>query len=738
MDKNLIAYAYLAQTKRDDGDLVSGLMPIFKPIAKELAGKTFDPHQFADLARKHFGLKVNPLVAQDLKPRLERAGIIEKKFLTKTEFEHIYSCIDEEFNDIKEEHIKVLLDGFCDYIEKHSSLLEEVGEDYVKNFFIEYITDLDFAKKFLHSGKRLKRNQSEGKFGKILKLKKQDDEELEEEIEPEGNFYINAKIAKLSSSYIYETKENNSEIFELIIKLCAGSLVSEAVLNFQNPQTNVSLKGVYCILDTPFLMSALDLSEKDKTESARLILETLKANGARVAVYKHTLEELSINLEGVRQHFENGQGYRATARRMHQPEFKDWFDEVRARPENVLKHSGIEVLRDTQKNIGASSYSFFSEEQESVLYGKLTHVENPAARDKDAKSIAETIRRRGGITAGSNDITKAKIAFITGNSLLAQKSKEFCIREGIYDSRDFPPAVTDKYLAGLLWVIFGGAAEDLPKLSLLANCASTLEPNNETAIKMLDLLGGLDEGKANYFKALMTSDRACHYLAVVSLDGPESIDKDNIGEILENMEAEFSSKHKKEADELAQRHKEEKDKLEQQARENIKEVEKKSEDRINELKARHSELETSTTVQNKEITALSDQLEKLKEEIGEEKTKLREKEINKAQKCLEDASSSYIKSKRNIHITVGAILLFAGPASATLATSNLMIQVAAALPGAVISAFSFWEAPSRIFDRKLRNKRRKMFENLMVERHVDIELTQLKVDWESNEVRYAE
>jgi len=78
MDRALVAFAFLAQASRTEGDLLSGLAPLFRPLAKALAGQRFEGSEFTAEVAKRYGIKVNSWAVEDFAPRLEAAGVLQK------------------------------------------------------------------------------------------------------------------------------------------------------------------------------------------------------------------------------------------------------------------------------------------------------------------------------------------------------------------------------------------------------------------------------------------------------------------------------------------------------------------------------------------------------------------------------------------------------------------------------------------------------------------------------------
>ena len=107
--------------------------------------------------------------------------------------------------------------------------------------------------------------------------------------------------------------------------------------------------------------------------------------------------------------------------------------------------------------------------------------------------------------------------FITENTSVVKRAIKFLRERGLFFDGEVPPAITDRYLAGLLWVMYGGKAEDLTPKLLLANCAAALEPKNHLVAKMHRFLDEVSPAQAEYFTALMTKERAGQHLMELTL-----------------------------------------------------------------------------------------------------------------------------------------------------------------------------------------------------------------------------
>lgn len=289
--RSVIAYSFLAQTTRGDGDLLQGLTPIFKPIAKSHANEKFDPEGFSKLLNDLYGIKVHNWAIEDLLPRLEAAGIVYKAKISDDLEQYFYSEIEAEFNDVNEKDISLITQSFVKFatpiLESHNL---PVDAEMLEDAFLTQLVDMDFISILLKPD----RSKDDSKSPNTISLKKSQDQVTWEEA-----VSAKSKVDVLSASFILEIYKTNTELYDLVMRVATGALLSEVILNIQDPEVNISLAGLSVILDTPFLMSLLDLSSKESHGFAKEICQQLRDKGAKIATFEHSVQELQNNLKAV-------------------------------------------------------------------------------------------------------------------------------------------------------------------------------------------------------------------------------------------------------------------------------------------------------------------------------------------------------------------------------------------------------------------------------------------------------
>lgn len=706
LDRSLIAYAYLAQATRSDGDLLGGLAPIFKPIAKIYAGKRFSPTDFAKVVGEMYGLKINTWAVEDLAPRLEQAGLLAKVPLAEGAHDYIYAQIAEDFDDVTEKDIASVLDRFIHFA---TPILKQYGQVVepatLGQSLLRQLVNMEFVGILL----KPERANSHEPRSDTLTLKKPTEQSLWE-----NKNAAQSRIDVLCASFILDAYHKDAKLYSLIVRLATGALVSEVVLNFQDPGKTISLDGLTIILDTPFLMSALNVSEEASHAVASSICEQLREKGAKLAVFEHSVDELKGNLRGVIGETDAGRGFGPTARRLFNPTFRAYASALMQSPEARLKQEKITVIRAPK---GTTAFKCFTADDQDKLALSIGHYLNALSRERDAESIAAVVRLRMNIRAKMSVLPAALYLFLTSNPRLADRSCDFLVERNVYSAGEVPPAISDRDLAGLLWVLYGGKAKELPPHVLLANCAKAVEPRSDVIRQMHRFLAELDGKQAEYFRALMTEERAGQYLMQLTVGESAFITNENAPVILEQMKAALIEKHEAERQkEIEAINKEHDAKLEVAfvARQ-------KMQRQLHEADTKTHQISEQLVDTTRRMDALAGTIDRQKELMLEEQRRL-------AEMCVRQA----IQRTNIVHI---AIALSVGIISSLItwygiqeASSPVARAIGITLAGVVVF-LCFWKIPEFLFSAWMDHFRMRVYRRKLSEFGLDTDEALFEIDW---------
>jgi len=540
--RTLTAYAFLAQATRGETDLLRGLAPLFRPIAKANAGKHFDPRFFASAVADLYGFRIHPWALEDFAPRLAEAGILNSVATSPFTHDYIYASIAEDFVQLSENDVASVIDRFIGYARP---LLEaravEATDAELEGALLTALTNLEFI------GVLLRPEKHEGPTGRrVLTMSREPEAAGRETVDDER-----ARLDVLCAGFILHVYRTDRGTYDLLTLIVSGALITEVVLEFQAPSVPCTLEHMTVVLDAPFQMSLLNLVTEEAHDFAADVVAELTRHGAKVATFRHCVDEIRDNLRAVISATRDGIGHGPTARRLHKTSFAAYAGAIQHDPETRLSTEGIEIveLLATER-----WYQNFTHQDEEVLANAIGHYENPVARDRDAASIAAILRFRKGERVRMARFHTTRIVFVTENPRLVRATRRLLAENQLHREGEVPPAITDKYLAGLLWALFGGKAKELAPKLLLANCAAALEPRSDLLAKMHRFIAELSPEQIEYFTALMTTERAAQHLMELTLGDSEFLTRENAIGVLERLTATLIEKQKAEAnDELRAR-----------------------------------------------------------------------------------------------------------------------------------------------------------------------------------------
>lgn len=511
-DRPLIAYAYLAQSGSQN-DILSGLVPLLTPIAKAKAGKNFDRDFLSRELSRLYGVEVHPWALDELVPRMEKSGLLIKKSMSRVGAIYSYAeDFGEEHAKTTEEDIQETLEDFIAFakVVMHEANIE-ISEELLRKHFFNQIVTSDFQVRLVRPG-----TLSGGR--KILTLKEsnelsEDEMSMGDELlvgEPSLQKQLD-QMKIISASYILHASVNNKKAYAQLLNIANGAILAEYVLNLREPNSPFSLSSLRIYLDGPLAMSYLDLNEETASSHTLMLIDSLREKGASLFIFQGHIDEIRDNLRSAMN--TDGTGIRrATHRRMRTASFKSYVQSILADLEGTFRRKQITIVSPPK------SQSYFTDEAMESLTRALGEYAYHA-RERDAQAVGGVIRLRAGKITSRSFFHECQHIFLTENKRVASSSINFAIANVGYKENYIPPVVTDRYLAGLMFVLYGGkVASELSHQKLLANCASALEPNHALLTKVTAFLSDVTESRAGDFVEMMTSSRSSQHRAIYLLD----------------------------------------------------------------------------------------------------------------------------------------------------------------------------------------------------------------------------
>jgi hypothetical protein len=728
IDRPLLAYAFLAQATPKPGDLLSGLVPIFIPIAKRNTGKRFDAKEFSTQVGELYGIGISPWAVDDLSPRLEKAGLLYKQPITGSSYEYYYAEVQGEFTEVSEHDIKDVVGRFIEFA---TPILQgnglNVEHHALERAFFDELTQIDF-----HT--IVSKPDKPEHSARTLGLPRTADQ-----VAADAAASNQARLDVLCAAFVIAMKQKDRRVFDLIVKIAAGALVVQVVLNMQDPGPTVSLAGLRVLLDAPILMSMLDLGDEKQHEYALQLKVQLTEHGAHLEVFQHSVDEIRDNLRASVSASESGTGYGATVRRLRGGMYRAYVASVRADLEGTIARAGVRIVDPVART---SAFQHFTQQDEDGVYGMLGHFINPLAQQRDAASIAAIMRMRQGKHARMGQFHLAHSLFVTENPHVAERGMKYALMRKLIRPNEVPPAVTDRFLAGMLWVIFGGKADELTEYRLLASCSAALEARNDVSQKVHQFLNQIDARKAEHFRALMTTERSAQYLMELTLGDSALIHStDDADRLLLRLDEEYRRQYKEESATLVAR-------VRSQAEEEVQRARDLATSHADQARAAEADAmlareaaETARQAARERVEAIE---ERARAEVAEQSRQLRdvaakleEEHVRRLREKLPLIVTCMVKARtrfRMVKLQNAALLFVCITAAGLIGTSAFtdwkpwLGIVSAILVGLVTTAFSSFVLEPTFGKRALR-ARDVSFARSAIEFGFAADLDQYVIDW---------
>jgi hypothetical protein len=536
----VIAFALLRQSSEAlKTDLLSGLSILVRPLVADLAGQMYDASLLAQRMADSYGISLPSSALEGFMPRLIAAGVLQK-VQTPTGIPHVVYSEQEAVPVVNPEEEREFQEIIDDFLQHARGLLakskRDVSQDVLVAGFLKHLSTFDF------SAVRARPTVPESPSGGTI-----EGPAARENRALSATLADDAAIDVLVASYISKLNVENPTRLALVMRVADGALGAELVLDLQAPTSVPRLSNTTVVVDTPILLSYLDLSSKQECEAARELVAQITAAGAKVAAFRHSIEEAEGVLTAVQSARTTGEAYGRLVARLANSHYRAFFESMIGRVGRIWQDK-FEIIQEAATHF----YKNFSADEEEALTQtiRLSVLDRRLTRERDAKSVAETIRRLGGAHISVNQVAACPYMFVTPNALVRRHAARFLKEKGFVRTGEFNPIVTDRYISGMCWLIAGGRSEHSPSTArLLANCAAALRLRPELAERTKRFLAGLDEEKARHFEALMTNDRASQYLMEVTAGDVGALTAALAEDVFEEAQRRAAEKVGKEKDE---------------------------------------------------------------------------------------------------------------------------------------------------------------------------------------------
>jgi hypothetical protein len=531
----VIAFALLRQcSEAMRSDLLSGVAILIKPLVADLAGQLFDSRVLSERLAKAYGISIPASALEGMTDRLTVANLLRLEKTDSGLNRVLYATVDTSslLAENSEQDFQELLDDFLEFSKvRLKANGREISDDRLQNEFLRHLATLDFssirAKPVL-----IGENRATTISGPTAREQATLSVELAER----------AALDALVASFISSLVVNQPDRLTLLAKVADGALAAELVFDLRAPTSVQKLTNTTVVLDTPLILSFLDLSSTADFADAKKMIEQILETGAKVGAFKHSIAEAEYVLKATQFSRETSVVHGPLVYRLANSAFRAYFESMIGSVGRIWgQDHNFEIVPETATHY----HKNFTPLDEEDLFRAIRQniLDRVETTEKDAKSVAETMRRLGGAHVPATGINNCRYIFATSNLSLQRRVSFFLKQRKFVLDGEFTPVVTSRYLSGLCWLLCGGKTDQSPTTArLLANCSAALRIKPEIAERTKRFLAEVSEEKAIHFEALMTNQRASQYLAEVTLGDINAITANNASDIYEEVQRRAAEK----------------------------------------------------------------------------------------------------------------------------------------------------------------------------------------------------
>ncbi len=260
--------------------------------------------------------------------------------------------------------------------------------------------------------------------------------------------------------------------------LVKGSMLSSVLLYPDLAKVSRRFDRTAVFFDTKLLQQALELEGKEVAEPLLNVLKLLRAEGAELRCFEHTVDELRSNLHSLADELRLGNRDSRRPSEMFEhfvvsQRSPSDVELIVARIEDRLR--GLHII-PTQRPEPIVALTLDETRLADVLQDTVRY-KSERARQHDLDAITAVHRLRDGRTP--QNLESSRAIFLTNNNSLAAASAHFFRREYPHMRLPVPHCMTDHLLATLVWLKQPSLVPELPQNRLVADVYAAINPPDE-------------------------------------------------------------------------------------------------------------------------------------------------------------------------------------------------------------------------------------------------------------------
>jgi len=526
-----VAWAILGDTVKR-ADLYEGLFGFIRPIADSLAGQRYIPSALADAVRARYGLNIPVLVVESLTSRFVSAGLLT--VVTQTKDSSVYQFVGSEAgsaNFVTERSIALMLERFRAFIRESAAEFAEHSTAKLDDAFFERLMHIDSLALLSRrdSPEALMRTRS------TLSLAKPP-EDPESRAEPTRQA---EHLDYLFARFLLQMSDGLPDEFELLCEIAGANLVAETLLTYRDPpRKGDALQGLAVYLDAPLCMDILGVNIGRESYGQELA-RTLQASGVDICIFLHSISEIERVLEARRLSYLQAHPSGPGVHTVEPPAIRDRVRLIVGHVESPLTSEiGCRIV-DAATSVPPAIRARVGAGEERAIRDALRGWSSDEGREVDVATVCDLIRLRSSSLPATR-LPEAGPTLVTRNSLVKRTANEAWHQWLTQTNRATPArikgvaplAVTERHLAGLIWITQGGSIGDVSRELLVANCAAATAARRDVVVRVHNMLLNTSDQDAKLFEAIIMDQRAERALMDATFGDPQVITDDNVLDLL--------------------------------------------------------------------------------------------------------------------------------------------------------------------------------------------------------------
>jgi len=537
-ERALVAWAVLGDTVKQT-DLYEGLFGFVRPIAEARAGTRFIPSELCEALRDAYGLNMPVIVMESLSERLQRAGLLSIHSQTKDATSYVYAKGKEAaVSPVPHAAVSGMLERFRFFIRSSSAGMSEETDSRLDQEFFDRLMHIDS----LAVLSRRDTAEVPKRTAKTLTLSKSIEEDSKSAANEDGHARLDEHLDYLFATFLLQIRDGTPETFELLCEIAGANLVAETLLTYRDPpKKGEALQGLSIYLDAPLCMDILGVNIGREAYGIELS-RALASCGADLCVFLHSVNEVERVLDARKQSYIQASPSGPNVYSVEPPIVRDRVRAIVGHVEqSLIDRLGCRVV-DAAVAVPSAIRARVGAAEESAIRERLAGWTSLDGREVDVSSVCDLIRLRSSLEVPTR-LSSAGPTLATRNPVLKRTANEAwkgwllqtqrATSERI--KRLAPLAISDRHLAGLVWITQGGSIGQVSRELLVANCLAATALRRDVVVRVHNSLIDTSPEDARLFAAIILDQRAERALMDATFGDPRLVCDDGVLELLDTV-----------------------------------------------------------------------------------------------------------------------------------------------------------------------------------------------------------